>query len=181
MLKEYKIYAIKDRKTLEIKYIGLTRQTLYKRFSGHVYDRKISPKDYFIELILENLTLEEAATLEKMYIAQYNLLETGWNKSPGSINGCSNYHSEAQKKKWSEERKGKPIKGRITREGYKNSASHNQRIVECNSKKIICLNDGKVYDSLRKAAKELGLSESKVSNVCRGKRPHTKGYKFKYI
>lgn len=154
--------------------------TLHKRFMGHVHRRKINPKDYYICLIQEGLDVLEAATLERMLIAQYDLINNGWNKSPGSINGSSQLHSEYQKAKWSKERKGKPFKGRQNRTSP-NSKEHNTKISEANSKPIICLNDGKHYKSIREASQKLNLSESKVSLVCQGKRPHTKGYKFSYL
>ena len=179
-MKTYKIYCIKDRISNEIKYVGLTGSTLYKRFNSHVHRKKISPKDYYIQPIQEDLTLPEAVTLEKMLIAQYDLLNKGWNKSPGSINGGSNNHSGPQKAKWSEERKNKPFPGRQDRT-TPNTKEHNEAIKRARSKPIICLSDGKTYSSLREAAKKLNLSESKVSLVANGKRPHTRGYKFSYL
>jgi len=179
-MKTYNVYCIKNRLSTEIVYVGLTGSTLYKRFNSHVHRRKISPKDYYIQMIQGDLTLPEAVTLERMLIAQYDLLSIGWNKSPGSINGCSNNHSEVQKTKWSEERKNKPFPNRQDRT-TPNSKSHNKLISEANSKPIICLNDGSTYRSQREAALKLGLSESKLSKVLNNKRPHTKGYKFKYL
>jgi len=179
-MKTYKVYCIKDRLSNEIKYVGLTGSTLYKRFNDHVSRQKLNPKDYYIGLIQGDLTLPEAATLERMLIEQYDLLNKGWNKSPGSINGCSNEHSQSQKDKWSVERKNKPFLHRQNRTSP-NSKSHNEAISKANSKPIICLNDGLTYLSLRVAAKKLNLSESKVSLVANGKRPHTKGFKFKYL
>lgn len=179
-MKNYKVYALKERKSAIIVYIGLTGRSLNKRFNDHVHNKKFKPEDYYIELIQDDLTIEQATTLERLLIEQYDLLNTGWNKSPGSINGSSNQHSDAQKQKWSEERKGKEFKGRQNRTS-KNTETHNKKISDVNSKKIICLNNGKVYDSQRKAAKELGLSEAKVSYVLNKKRPHTKGYIFSYL
>jgi hypothetical protein len=122
-----------------------------------------------------------------MLIDQYDTIAKGLNKSPGSINGSSNYHSEAQKAKWSKERKGQKVdtnhadKNRTARLGHTNSKSHNDKIAAKVSKSIICLNNGKVYQSARAAAKDLNLSYCKISEVANGKRPHTKGYKFKFL
>lgn len=179
-MKTYKVYVIKERSTEEIKYVGMTSTTIHKRFMGHVHRKKISPKDYYIFLIQEDLSVHEAVTLEEMLINQYNTRHIGWNKSPASINGYSNFHSEDQKRKWSEERKGKPFRGRQNRT-TPNKPMHNQKISEANSKPIICLNDGRTYQSQRQACLKLGLKESRVSNVLNGKRPHTMGYKFKYL
>lgn len=48
------------------------------------------------------------------------------------------------------------------------------------SKKIFCLNNGKTYDSIKSACLELNVSGSNVINVCKGRKKHTKGFKFKY-
>lgn len=47
-------------------------------------------------------------------------------------------------------------------------------------KKIICITNNKIYDSMIEAAMELGVCQSKISLVCSGKRLSTGGYKFKY-
>lgn len=179
-MKTYKVYLIKDRKTDIAVYVGMTSQTLHKRFMQHVFRKKIDPKDYFIHPVTEELTLHEAVVLEEFLIIQYKTRINGWNVAVASTNGYSNFHSEAQKNKWSLERKGKPFKGRQNRTSP-NTPEHTRKIVQAISKPIICLNDGRTYLSMRQACKALGLTEGKVSLVCNGKRPHTKGYKFKFL
>jgi hypothetical protein len=49
-----------------------------------------------------------------------------------------------------------------------------------NRKKIICLNNGIIYDSIKQASLELGLFSTNIVNVCKGKLKKIKGYKFKY-
>lgn len=184
-MKNYKVYLLKNRQTDDIVYVGLTKQTLYKRFIQHVSKRKFSPKDFKIELVEDSLTLDQAIALEELLIEQYQTRITGWNKSPKSINGYSNAHSEEQKAKWSAERKGRKLtpehRAKLNRSGRTNSPEHNQMIGETNGKRVICLNDGKVYNSASDAARKLNLHNSKVSAVCRGERPHTQGYIFKFL
>ena len=48
------------------------------------------------------------------------------------------------------------------------------------SKQIICLSNGFIYSSIKKAAIVLGLHEANISYVCKGKYKQTGGYKFKY-
>ncbi len=136
--------------------------------------------DFYIQLVQEDLTLPQGVTLEELLINQYQTRITGLNKAPMAVNGYSKPHTEERKLKWSEERKGKPFKGRQNRT-TPNSESHNRKIGEANSRPLICLNDGKVFKSIREASLKLGLTEGKVSLVCNGKRPHTKGYKFKFL
>lgn len=181
-MKTYTVYLIKRKIDDFTVYVGLTSQSLYKRFNQHRDRKKFVKKDFYITPVQENLTLEESVVLEEMLIIQYKTRFCGWNVSPKSINGYSNLHSEEQKRKWSIERKGVPVKNNgYTRKGEKNTPEQNRKISEANSKSIICLNTGTTYKSIRQACASLGLQESKVSSVCSGKRPHTKGYKFKFL
>ncbi len=43
---------------------------------------------------------------------------------------------------------------------------------------ILCLNNNKIYDGYRKAAKALNVSSGNISSVINGKVQHTKGYYF---
>lgn len=181
MRKEYKVYILRDVQTEAVVYAGLTRMTLQRRLQSHKTRFKDKPK-FQIELVAENLSIEEAVELEKMLIQQYKLLETGYNKSPGSINGGSNFHSEEQKKKWSEERKGKPVspqhaeKNRVARLGHKNPPDRPYF-----QKAVMCLNDGKQFPSARAAAKYYKINYTKISLVCNGKRLSTKGLRFVFV
>lgn len=55
-----------------------------------------------------------------------------------------------------------------------------------NNKKAVTLIDSdnniiKKFDSVKEAAKQLNVSEGNIWSVCKGKRKHTKGYRFKYL
>ncbi|GAA0104254.1 hypothetical protein UT300013_08760 [Paraclostridium sordellii] len=71
--------------------------------------------------------------------------------------------------------------------GFKFSEERREKLKERllknppNKKSVICLNNGKIYNSGAEAERELNLPRCKVSDVCRGTRKHTKGYKFKYL
>jgi hypothetical protein len=64
-----------------------------------------------------------------------------------------------------------------TREKISNSLTGNQR----RSEKIICLNNGKIYGSIKEAWTELNLDERSVFRVLGGEYSHTKGYRFRYV
>jgi hypothetical protein len=49
------------------------------------------------------------------------------------------------------------------------------------SKKIICLNDNKEFDSINDASRYYGLHRENISKVLRGKYKHTGNKQFKYI
>jgi len=180
MLREHKVYIVKERATGKVVYVGLSKQTLYRRFNGHVQRKNWKRDDYIIQLVQDELSQDQGVVLEELLIVQYKTREEGHNIAPMSKNGYSCKHSEEQKKKWSEMRKGKPFKNRQNRT-MPNSPDHNRRIGEASSRKVICLNNGMVYPSATKAAKELGVHQTKVSAVCLGQRTHTKQYKFKYL
>jgi hypothetical protein len=183
-MKNYKVYLIRD-KYKQIVYCGLTGRSLEKRLNDHKWHKKLDDT-YTIELVCEYLTQEEAAILERKLIEQYNLLKTGLNRSPGSIDGNSQFHSEEQKQKWSLDRKGKSVreehaaKNRIARLGHKNGENWRKAQFESHAKAIICLETGKIYKSAREAAKELNLQYSKISLVCNGKRSSTGSFHFEF-
>ena len=47
-------------------------------------------------------------------------------------------------------------------------------------KRVICINTGKVYDSMTEICRELNVNITKVSAVCNGTRKHTKGLQFAF-
>ncbi len=46
---------------------------------------------------------------------------------------------------------------------------------------VYCITNEKVYPSASYAARELGLLDSSVAKVCRGRYKHTKGMVFRYV
>lgn len=46
--------------------------------------------------------------------------------------------------------------------------------------KVICLNDNKIFDSIKEAGEFYNIHKGHISKVCRGTRKHNKGYIFKY-
>jgi hypothetical protein len=50
-----------------------------------------------------------------------------------------------------------------------------------NAKKIICLDNGKIYDCIKDAAEDLKCNNSKISDVLHGRRKHTNNYHFEFV
>lgn len=48
-------------------------------------------------------------------------------------------------------------------------------------RRIYCLTNGEVYQSISEAARKLKLDDSSISKVCRGKWKHTGGMVFRYV
>ena len=64
--------------------------------------------------------------------------------------------------------------------GRKMSETTKQKLCESHYKKIICLDNNIIYNSIKEAAEELNLLRNLISKVLLGKRNHTGGYHFEY-
>ncbi len=64
------------------------------------------------------------------------------------------------------------------RKKYENASN-----ISCvhNGRQVRCVERGKVYPSVRAASRELGISESAISMVLRGKQKTTYGMRFQYV
>ncbi len=49
------------------------------------------------------------------------------------------------------------------------------------SKKVICLDTGIIYDSVKKASEQMGIKKGGIAECARGELKQTKGYRFKYL
>lgn len=111
------------------------------------------------------------------------------------------HHSEEAKRKLSEANKGEnhPMYGKHlseetrkrmseSKKGKHLSEEHRRKIGEAMkgeknpcSKKVLCVETGVIYGSVREASRELNLHQSGISLVCIGKYKTTGGYHFKYV
>lgn len=193
-MKKYKVYCLRD-KQKNIMYVGQTRQSLSKRAISHRASKRLPTKEFTIELIADFDEAEPMYKLEAMLIEQYDLVNKGWNREYGKVKipketsqaGENNQfygHSHRQEVRDAvglRSRGNKWALGGKSRRGMKNSPEHNQALLEAAIKPTLCIELNKVFPSARQAAKELNLQESKISNVCTGKRKSTGGYTFKHI
>lgn len=81
--------------------------------------------------------------------------------------------TEETKKLMSLQRKGK----KQTEAQYQANCSRDPK----NTKQIVCVNNNKIYKSIKSAANELNLSPSAIGAVARGMRKHHKNYIFKFL
>lgn len=49
------------------------------------------------------------------------------------------------------------------------------------SKSVRCIETGQIFESVTIAAKEMGLDQGNISNVCNGKYKTTKGFHFEFV
>lgn len=61
-----------------------------------------------------------------------------------------------------------------------NYGSHNYKVSTSNSKKVLCIETGIVYNSTRHAERMLGIKHENISSCCNGKYKQTGGYHWIY-
>lgn len=117
-----------------------------------------------------------------------NIVERISNKNrgkPSKLKGIK--FSEKRKKQMSENSKSllgdkNPFFGKKHTEETKLKMSINKKGKPAhNRKKIICLNNNTIYNSIREAANILGFKRSSISSVLQGKAKSLKGFFFNYI
>ena len=150
----YTIYKIeKDGKIL---YIGKTIN-FQRRKREHTYKRKLD-KTYNFIVIIDNLTREEAKLKEEELIKKYDTVNNGWNRTYG------------------EGHKGVETKNNDGR--FKpNNEIHKLR----KKKKVLHIETGIEYNSVRECGEALGFPSNPIHYVCNGGRKSYKKNHFKYI
>ena len=150
----YTIYKIqKDEK---VYYIGKTID-FKRRVYQHRYRKKLD-KSYEFIILEDDLSQEEAKKKEEYYIAKYDTFLSGWNRTAG----------EGTRKVKTKEGDGRFKKG-------------NQAAKGKNLKKVLCVDTGVVYGSVKECARAIDGKEFSVYNVCRGHRKTYKKMHFEYI
>ena len=62
-----------------------------------------------------------------------------------------------------------------------NYGTHNQRVAESNSKRVLCVETNKIYPSVKEATRQLGLSKGNISHCCNGRYKTAYGFHWKYV
>lgn len=150
----YTVYKIeKDEKIL---YIGKT-VNFQRRKWEHTYRKKLD-KTFKFAAIETNLDKDNAKKLEEYYIALYDTVSNGWNRTYG----------EGTRKV-----KTKDGDGRFKQ----NNELHKLR----KKKRVLHIDTGIEYDSARECAENIGIEPIYVNKVCNGSYKSYKKMKFKYI
>lgn len=175
----YTVYILQNEINKK-KYVGITSQNPYKRWSrGKNYKktshiRKAIEKygwDNFSHIIVDaNLSKEEACRLETKLIKDYGTTDRlkGYNNSTGGeIGSLGNHHhlTEETKKKMSKAKKGKK---HWWKSGGMLSGKYNDN--KNRRKIVICIETQIEYNSLREASEKTGISKASISINANGKR-----------
>lgn len=154
-------------------YIGLTGVDVEARWqAGLGYHRNI----YFTraikkygwdnfkhEIIRDDLTKEEACSLESQLIAKYQSTDKrfGFNLTSGGEHFAHNAES-IQKIKQNRLGKGKQKKSDETKARMREAHAGGTA-----PKKVLCKETGEVYCSINDAARAIGINKKAISNCCR--------------
>lgn len=204
MIENYKVYIhiFPNNK----KYVGITKQEPKHRWrNGKKYENNIYMKNAIqkygwenIEhkILFSNLTKEGAESKEIELIKHYksNNKKYGYNILSGG--NVSNGMTKEMIEKMSKDRKGKHYSektefkkghkpwttGKKMDDGFKKklSESHLGQIA-WNRKKVKCLENNKIYNSIKEASIKLNIVETSIQRVCRGVMKQTHGLHFEYI
>ena len=171
-------------------YVGITSQSVKKRWLGGYgycknphFTRAIEKYgwDSFQHIVFEDgLSKEQAEDIEKALIEKYqsNNKLFGYNiKSGGDSNGK---HSEESKELMSINRKGKGRQKKSEETIRRMKANHKGG---AKPKTVMCVETGKIYESINKAAEDVGLTKKMISCCCRNVKHYNTagGYHWQFI
>jgi len=160
--------------------------------------RQFGIDNFSIEILEEVSTREEAYRKEIEWIAKCDcLIPKGYNQCKGgkatdgykyseevrhqmSVSRKGKYvgennpfygkhHSEEQRKKWSEQRRGRKL-----------TEEWKRKVGLASMRKVRNVDTGEVFNSIKEACEKYNLKDTHISRVCRGGRKTTGGYRWEY-
>jgi hypothetical protein len=175
------VYRHRDNKD-KIFYIGIGknesrafdyqhRSNFWKRYS----------KKYGVntEIIIENISFEQAKELEVLLISEYGRkdLKTGdlVNMTNGGDGSLNSVVSDETRKKMSQSHTGKILKESTKKkvsEARKGSGNGMYKKMPHNASKVFCEELNMSFNTIKSCAKSLNISQSYLSNMLMGKRPN---------
>lgn len=202
------IYKITNKANGKV-YIGQTCRTLEERMSEHrrhhktAIDKAMQKYGYdgfLIETIDTAQSIEELNEKEIKWIAHYNcIVPNGYNQCIGGENTMGYHHKEESKRKMAKAKsvvfagEGNPFFGRkhseesklkmsIQRKGLAHLTENQvKRLRESHhTVKVINLDTGEVFNSVKAAANAYNLKDTHITRVCKGKRKTTGGFRWAY-
>jgi hypothetical protein len=191
------VYQHRRKDTNEIFYIGIgnsKKRAYSKHRRGKFWKDYTSKHDYFVEITHSDIIREEACSIEKYLIAFWGRRDLGLgplvNETDGGegTSGRKYKHKESTKKKISQRKKGIPNSEETRKkmsEAKKDvplTDEHKRKLSEImsgrpahNRKRLeIIFIDGtiKIFESLKDAAKHLGINKQMIKRLSLGEYQH---------
>jgi len=162
------------------KYIGVTGKDINNRYGNngknysgqkfYDYIKKYGWDNFKHEVLLCNLTKDEATEMEVLVISHYKSKdpEFGYNVSKGGV--CLTSHTDKTKAK-------------ISKTMSKLQMGENNTMygkTPPNIRKVLCVETNTEYQSLKSAQENTGIQFKNIHKVCNGQRHTAGGYHWKY-
>lgn len=185
-MSNYKVYCLTNNITGE-KYIGVTKQKLYRRFKagkGYKPNTKINKAilkygwiNFRQEVLFTTDNKDLAGEMEKFFIKFYNTTEKGYNNATGGFKGYTQTEviTEEHRKNLSLSHKGKHSSP-ATEFKKGNKPKGIEKIIV----PVICIETGIIYESITEAEHKLNISHH-VWECIKGKRNQCGGYHWKRV
>lgn len=188
-------YAHYTPDTKQLFYIGKGQRKRFKQSYARTtwWHNKVKKHGGFEAVILAYWkTEQEAFEHEKFLIALFKPqlvnLSSGGEGAAGvkrSKKACEAVSKALKGRPLTEERKkniSKALTGRkLDPATAQKSREHLEKIRQAQKKKVLCLTDGKVYESVTDASKQLGIDASSIVKVCKGKMKKAGKKEFTYV
>lgn len=167
-------------------YIGQTKRMFKQRKDQHLYELRNGIKRNkklqsawnkygevnFKFVIIGRYPISELDEKEIYFIEKYDSFRNGYNMTTGGNQVMHNQkHTKEARKKMSYK-----VRKAWDNPSFRNKMSNRPVYYGEKSpraKKVICINDGKVFGTLKKAGEYYGISLNRVSEVCLGKTEYT--------
>lgn len=184
-MSNYKVYCLTNNITGE-KYIGLTKQKLYRRFKagkGYKPNTKINKAilkygwiNFRQEVLFTTDNKNLAGEMEKFFIKFYNTTEEGYNNATGGFKGYTQTAiiTEEHRKNLSLSHKGKHSSPATEfKKGVYIENSVNKKVP------VICIELNQRFDSIKEAQQEFKVYH--IWDCIKGKRNQCGGYHWKRV
>lgn len=178
----YKVYMHINMKNRKI-YIGITKRSLKKRFgyNGNGYRncklfykaiQKYGWNNFRHEIVLQNLTKDEAEMFEIAMIKYYNSNKSKFGYNIQNGGNTIGRIAQSTKNKISKAHK-----------GVKLSEEHKRHIGENNpdKKEVICIETKEIFNSITLASKYFNIPVTTIVAICKNKRHSANDTHFAYL
>lgn len=187
-MEERKFVVYKHTSPSDKVYIGITCQEPSKRWmkglgyqNNNYFFRAINKykwNNFKHEILFENLTEEEAIKQEADLIELFMsyLPQFGYNIKKASKGKETLRQDTKIKIGIANKRSGYTEKRKKALDKAHESLRNRPSSEHPNSKKVVCLNNNKIYPNMMTASKDLGISRQSIQAICKKEIKHAQGY-----